>query len=111
MFFESLFRANRPIDESFLEPKAPWVCVQFSANWCGPCRRVDKAFLVKSSPSIVWYYCDIDQNDTSLGYAGMKSIPGFCLIRDGIFKARKAGASGTQDVLEWLKKENAPVQF
>ena len=45
----------------------------------------------------------------SLGFAGMKSIPGFCLIKDGLFKAKKAGASGSQDVLDWLKQEGVPV--
>lgn len=109
MFFESLFRAVRPTDESFNDKHPPWVCVQFSAKWCGPCRRIDKELLVKNTPHILWYSCDIDENDTSLGYAGLKSIPGFCLIKDGVFKAKKAGASGTEDVLNWLRQERAPV--
>ena len=108
-FFENLFKSRRPIDGTFEEPRAPWVCVQFSANWCAPCRRLDKATLVKHTPGIVWYYCDIDSNDTSLGYAGLKSIPGFCLIQDGTFKAHKAGASGTEDVLTWLASNGAHV--
>lgn len=108
-FFESLFKSRRPIDGSFMEPCDPWVCVQFSASWCGPCRRLDKTAIVKHSSKITWYYCDIDENEVSLGYAGMRSIPGFCLIREGALKGTKAGASGTQDVLAWLASEGAPV--
>ena len=83
--------------------------IYITATWCGPCRRLDMDFLVGLSDKIKWYECDIDENDTSLGYAGLKSIPGFCLIKDGVFKAKKAGASGTEDVLNWLRQERAPV--
>lgn len=109
MFFESLFHSRRPIDGSFDSPRDPWVCVQFSATWCGPCQRLDKALIVEKTPTLKWYYCDVDENDTSLGYAGLKSIPGFCLIKDGMLKATKAGARDVHDVMSWLHDQGVAV--
>lgn len=108
-FFESLFRPRRPTEDGFLEPKAPWVVVQFSADWCGPCRRLNKRVLVERTPGVVWYYCDVDENPTSHAYAGLKGIPSFCVIRDGVFHAKRSGASGDSDVLQWLAEQGVPV--
>jgi hypothetical protein len=44
----------------------------------------------------------VDENNHTLGFCGLHSIPGFCLIKNGNFKDRKAGASSVQDVLNWL---------
>ena len=107
--FEAMLRPHRPTEDGFLATYEPWVCVAFSANWCGPCKRLDKKAIAEASPVVKWYTCDVDENQVTLGYCGLRSIPGFCLLKDGIFKDRKAGASDNQDVLDWLEANGVPI--
>lgn len=108
-FFESLLRPRRPTEDGFLGTYEPWVAVCFSATWCGPCRRLDKKSLVELTPGIKWYSCDIDANETTLGYCGLQSIPSFVLLHDGTFKGRKSGAGSVGDVLQWIAESGGPV--
>ena len=101
--FEALLKPRRPTEEGFDTEYAPFVCVSFSAKWCGPCRRLDKDSLVKHSKSVVWYHCDIDENDTTLGFCGMKSIPSFALIRNGDFVGKLEGPRDVMHIMDWLK--------
>ena len=66
--------------------------------------------IVRETPGIVWYSCDVDENDTTLGYCGLTGIPGFVLIKDGMFADRKKGAVDAADVLLWLLENGAPVK-
>ena len=109
--FEALLRPRRPTEDGFLGEYAPHVVVCFSAKWCGPCQMLNKKLIVDSTPEVVWYAIDIDQNKTSLGYAGCTGIPAFCIIQDGAFKDRKVGAGGTSDVLGWLNRNGVPVDI
>ena len=111
MKFEELFRPRRPTEGGFLETYASNVVVCFSAKWCGPCQTLNKKLLVELTPDVTWYSVDIDQNKTSLGYAGCNGIPAFCIIKDGTFKDRKVGASSSTDVLSWLQRNEVPVNI
>jgi len=104
--FETMLRPRRATEEGILDNYPPWVCISFTAPWCGPCKRIDKPAIVEATPGIVWYVCDVDKNNTTLGYCGLRSIPSFCLIKDGTFKDRKI-ASSVDDVLGWLKENGA----
>lgn len=102
--FEALLRPRRPTEDGFLGTYDPFVCVVFSASWCGPCRRIDKKLLVNSTKLVTWYHCDVDVNEVSLGYCGGKSIPSFVLVRDGLFIGRLEGPRDANHVLEWLSQ-------
>ena len=80
----------------------PYVCVQFSASWCAPCKRINKVELVEKYPQVSWYICDVDQNDYTLGYCGMRKIPSFVFIRRGKFVGRLEGSSSTASVCQWI---------
>jgi len=93
-FFESLIQKNVPHD--------PICIIKFGAQWCGPCKRIDVNYLLSLSPHIKWYECDLDQNDYTPGYCGVRSIPAFLAIVNGnpqpVFQS-----SDTMKVAEWIK--------
>ena len=111
-FFEGLLkpRGTRPNQDWNEQPKTydQFVAVCFHASWCGPCRRLDKATLVKTTPHIKWYSCDVDEVQETLGYCGLQSIPSFVLIKDGVFTARKSGAGSVGELLQWLQENGFP---
>lgn len=109
--FEDMLRprGNRPSLHVVEMTYDPWVVVCFSAKWCGPCQTLNKKHIVSKTPGVKWYSCDVDENDVTLGYCGLRGIPGFCLIKDGMFKDKKQGAANEEDVLTWLARNGVPV--
>lgn len=98
-FFESLIKKNPPI------PHDPIVIILFSAEaWCGPCKRLDKNYLVSLSDKITWYKCDIDENEYTFGYCGGRSIPAFLAIVNGNAQPLYV-QSDTMKVAQWIKNK------
>lgn len=113
-FFESLLkprghRPNQDWSESAAVKFEPFVGICFHASWCGPCKRLDKVSLVKHTPQIKWYSCDVDEIQETLGYCGLSGIPGFVLIKDGQFVNRKTGAGSVNEILQWVYESGFPV--
>lgn len=76
--------------------------IWFTANWCGPCKRIDIEYLRKSFPAS-WRKCDIDQNDYTAGFCGIRSVPSFLVV----YKKKVVGtksSSNTAEILDWLQK-------
>ena len=101
-FFESLIKKNPP------KPHDPVAIILFTASWCGPCKRLDKDFLVGLSDKIKWYICDIDENDYTFGYCGGKSIPAFLAIVNGNAQPLFV-SSDTMKVAQWMKGGFKPI--
>lgn len=59
-------------------------------------------YLVGLSDKIKWYDCDVDENDYTPGYCGVKGIPCFMPIINGKPLPLYA-QSDTQKVAEWMK--------
>jgi thioredoxin 1 len=93
-FLEELIKKDVPHD--------PVVVIKFGATWCEPCKRIDKNILLNLSDQIKWYECDIDENDYTPGYCGVKKIPSFLAILNGIPQPILQ-CSDTMKVAEWLK--------
>jgi thioredoxin-like negative regulator of GroEL len=79
-FFESLIRKPMPEETRY----APLVIVYFSARWCGGCRRVDLPTHMGVRPDAVWYSCDVDDNTYTPSYCGIRTIPAFQAIVNGV---------------------------
>ena len=95
-FFESLIKKNPP------KPHDPIIIIAFTASWCGPCKRLDKDFLLGLSDKIKWYKCDLDENEYTVGYCGVRSIPAFLAIVNGQPQPLFV-SSDTMKIAEWMK--------
>jgi thioredoxin-like negative regulator of GroEL len=60
----------------------PFTVIYFTANWCGACRNLNLSKLVFETSDVNWLKCDVDQNNHSAGYCGVRSIPSFIAIKD-----------------------------
>lgn len=82
--------------------------IKFGAQWCGPCKRLDMDFLTNLSEHIKWYECDIDENDYTAGYCGVKSIPAFLAIVNGQPQPLFA-CSDVMKIAQWMKGGFKPI--
>ena len=80
----------------------PYVCILFSASWCGPCKKIDKAGLVAAHKDIVWYGCDVDENSYTPGYCGVKKIPTFIFLKNGTIVDTLQGVTDLPSLNSWL---------
>jgi len=78
------------------------VIVRFTASWCVPCQRVNTQHLLALSNEIVWYVCDLDENDYTPGYAGVRTIPAFLAIRNGV-PLPVFQSSDTHKISDWIR--------
>lgn len=77
--------------------------IYFTAKWCNACKRLDLAEIQNTLSKANWLKCDIDQNDYTAGYCGIRSIPQFLVIKDKKLMGQ-LGDSRTEKVVEWLKR-------
>ena len=96
--FEKLIGIGEDADAKDVPP----VCiVYFTARWCGACKRLDLTKLVGSYPLIAWFKCDIDDNDYTPGFCGVRSIPTFVFIKNKKVISSLSNSS-TEAVLKWV---------
>lgn len=81
-----------------------YVCILFSASWCGPCKKIDKEALISAYPQIVWYGCDVDENTYTHGYCGLQKVPSFAFIKAGRFVDKLQGTIDIATIHTWLDK-------
>ena len=77
--------------------------VYFTAEWCKACKRLDLDLIQQSCPKSTWLKCDIDKNDYTAGYCGIRSIPTFLVIREKKILSQLSDSS-TEKVVDWLKR-------
>lgn len=76
--------------------------ILFTAMWCGPCKRINLDLLESKFPAN-WLKCDIDQNDYTAGYCGIRSIPTFMVIYKTKIVDTKS-SSNTEEIIAWLDR-------
>ena len=84
-------------------PVPNFVVVYFTATWCKACKKLDLDEIQKVVPKATWYKCDIDRNDYTAGYCGIRSIPSFLVLQDKKVVSQLSD-SRTEKVVEWLKR-------
>jgi thioredoxin-like negative regulator of GroEL len=85
------------------KPLPPLVVIYFTAVWCKACKRLDLAEIQGVLPKAIWMKCDIDKNDYTAGFCGIRSIPTFLVIQDKKVVSQLSD-SRTEKVVEWLKR-------
>ena len=75
----------------------------FTAEWCNPCQRTRPvAEELKRDGLIDFIFVDVDTETELLEKFGIKSIPTYILIEDGIEVKRMNGAKNRQDFLDFI---------
>lgn len=63
------------------------VCIQFSASWCGPCKRITPEIkkLATKNPYVRFIYVDVDKWDDIAGEKGFQitQLPTFLFYKYG----------------------------
>lgn len=81
------------------KPVPGFAVVWFSATWCGPCRRVNESMLIDMLPQVKWYKCDVDENNYTPGFCGVRSIPSFVAVSN----QKVVGQLQTSDTLQIIR--------
>ena len=90
----------QPVPEGTTVP--PFSVIYFTATWCGACRRLDMPALEAALPEVNWLKCDVDQNNYTGGYCGVRSIPSFIIVKNK--KVSEIFQSTSNDAVEkWIR--------
>lgn len=87
--------------DDILDETEKYILMYFTANWCGPCKKMapiiyDKFTKIKN---LDIYKIDIDDNDSICNKYNIKSVPTFILLKN---KQEKLNFSGS-DPIKLLK--------
>jgi thioredoxin 1 len=92
----------QPVPEGTTVP--PFSVIYFTATWCGACRRLDMPALEAALPEVNWLKCDVDQNNYTGGYCGVRSIPSFIIVKNK--KVSEIFQSTSNDAVEkWIRSQ------
>jgi len=102
--FEELWTYNKtdPAPEGLREDDHKWI-VYFTAKWCGPCKQidVDHIDIASCARGFTLWKCDIDVNDYTPGYCGVRTVPTFmCFEPKKIVSTLKS--NNTMEIMNWI---------
>jgi len=87
------------------DPEPRFTAIYFGATWCGPCRMVDVNAL-DATPNVSWLKCDIDQNNYTPGFCGVRSIPSFIVVANGKVTGPMQEID-TEAIKDWVEEKRA----
>jgi len=98
--------SDADFEEKVLKSPLP-VLVDFSAEWCGPCRMaapiIDELAGVYAGKVTIGKL-DVDESQGTAGKYGVMSIPTAIMFKDGKETERKVGFAGKSGYEEMIKK-------
>lgn len=90
--------------ELILKSDKPLQVIYFTAKWCGPCKAIQLHTILDSFKGIKWHVCDVDDNQYTPGFCGVKSIPCFLAIVKGKPILPIYQQSDANKIIDWLDK-------
>src|SRR5580698_1792476 len=88
------------------------VLVDFSAEWCGPCKMMPpilKELKAMVGETTTILKMDIDKNPTVAAAYQIQSVPTLVLFRKGEVKWRQSGVIGAREIKSQLEKYITPA--
>lgn len=90
---------------SLLEQGKP-IVIDFSAQWCGPCRRmapIVEELANQYDGQVIIGSCDVDDNQELAAQFGVRNIPNIVFLKDGQVKDTIVGAVSKTTVEDKVK--------
>ena len=85
-------------------PEKGKVLVDFHAQWCGPCKAMKPTLeKYKESSKIPLVEINVDTENKIAAKYGVRSIPCFIVIEDGLEIQRKIGMQSLEQLKELVK--------
>jgi len=72
----------------------PVVVIDFTAKWCGPCKRIAPLFddLARDNEGVACVKVDVDQHPEIAGDYNVRAMPTFVVVKNGREVNRMEGA-------------------
>jgi len=103
---EVLLATDQTFDSEVMQSEQP-VLVDFSASWCGPCKRLEpivNEIAGEYTGKLKVVKVDIDQAPTIASKFGVMSVPTLLLIQDGAVKDQVVGLVSKQHLTDKVDK-------
>ncbi len=81
--------------------------IDFSAEWCGPCKMLAPVFDELSNEfdgKIEFYNADVDQNPNAAVEYKVMSIPNIVLLKNGELADRQIGFASKDILKNWIEE-------
>ena len=82
--------------------------IQFSANWCGPCKVIKPVMdklAVEYKNKAGFYYADIEDSGINTGSAaGIRGVPTVIIYKKGVEISRKVGGVPESQMKQFLEE-------
>ena len=83
------------------------VLVDFSAEWCGPCKQMSphlEAVAEELAGKVKVAKINVDENPVAASKFGVRGLPTLMMFKDGKVAATHLGAMSKQRIAEWIKE-------
>ncbi len=83
------------------------VLLEFTAQWCGVCRSVERLVdtVGHEIPDVKFCFADVDKNPELARKFSVRGVPTFIVFDEGELRSRKAGALTKRDLYEMLGRK------